>query len=148
LPPGGPTTFLSDMLHRRITTLALLATTALLPATAIAKDGDVRRAGSCTGATSSKIKLSPEDGRIEVEFEVDQNRNGVQWRVVLRANGTRFATAHKTTRGRSGSFELRRLADDTQGADRITARATSPSGGVCRASATISDSASNDNDDD
>ena len=26
-----------------------------------------------------KLKLSPEDGRLEVEIEVDQNRNGVQW---------------------------------------------------------------------
>lgn len=43
---------------------------------ASAKDGDVRAVGSCTKSTTSKIKLSEENGRIEVEFEVDQNRNG------------------------------------------------------------------------
>ena len=122
----------------RISMIALLAATAVVPATAAAKgDDDVRRAGTCTGASEAKIKLSPEDGRIEVEVEVDQNRNGVRWKVVLRRNGERFASARKTTRGPSGSFELRRLVDDGAGADRISARATSPSGEVCRATATI-----------
>ncbi len=37
------------------------------------------------------VKLSKEDGRIEVEFEVDQNRNGVRWHVVLLRNGVRVA---------------------------------------------------------
>lgn len=37
-----------------------------------AKDGDVTRRGSCTARSDWKLKLSPENGRIEVEFEVDQ----------------------------------------------------------------------------
>ena len=126
------------MPSRRIPALALLATTALVPATAVAKGGDdVRRAGTCTGSSSSKIKLGAEDGRIEVEFEVDQNRTGVRWKVVLRQNGARVASTHRTTRGPSGSFELNRLVDDGAGADRLTARATSPSGEVCKAAASI-----------
>ena len=51
------------------------------------KDPEVRAAGDCTRASSSKLKLSGEDGRIEVEFEVDQNRVGRRWSVVLRQNG-------------------------------------------------------------
>src|SRR4051812_5256847 len=127
------------MLSRRIPLLALLATAAIVPATAAAKGGDdVRRAGTCTASSSSKIKLGADDGRIEVEFEVDQNRSGVRWKVVLRRNGTRVASTHKTTHGPSGSFELRRRLGNTAGADRVTARATSPSGEVCKAAATLS----------
>ena len=105
-----------------------------IPATS-AKDGDVLVRGSCTKASSSKLKLSEEDGRIEVEFEVDQNRNGVRWTVVLRRPATVLVRTTRVTRGPSGSFELRRVVADLAGADRITARATSPSGEVCRASA-------------
>lgn len=108
-----------------------------LTATATANDADVRKAGSCTGSTSAKIKLSPEDGGIETEFEVDQNRTGVTWKVVLRHNGEVAARTKATTKGRSGSFEIRRVLDGGQGADTISARAVSPSGEVCTASASI-----------
>ena len=91
--------------------LAVAATAALaaVPAAA-AKDGDVRIAGRCTGATTSKLKLSEEDGRVEVEFEVDQNRNGVRWAVVIRRNGAVIRRVSRVTGGRSGSFEVRVLA--------------------------------------
>ena len=117
---------------------AALAVAALAFASAAsAKDGDVRVAGSCTGAATSKLKLSEEDGRIEVEFEVDQNRNGVTWKVTLFRNGTRFARTQATTRAPSGSFEVRRLAANGSGTDTIRARAVSPSGQVCTARASF-----------
>ena len=106
-------------------------------APAAAKDGDVLVRGTCTGPSSSKLKLSEEDGRIEVEFEVDQNRNGVRWSVVLRRPSFVVARAVAVTRGPSGSFELRRVVADLAGSDRITARATRASGEVCRATATF-----------
>ena len=98
---------------------------------AVAKDGDIIRRGNCTGATDWKLKLSEEDGRIEVEFEVDQNRNGVSWNVRLFQNGSQFARATRVTRGPSGSFELRRVAPNTAGTDAFRARATRASGEVC-----------------
>jgi hypothetical protein len=104
---------------------------------ALAKDGDIERAGTCSGASSAKLKLSPENGRIEVEFEVDQNRTGVRWDVVLNRNGARAASAQPLTRGPSGSFELRRVLTDGPGADRVFAKAESPSGETCRAQATF-----------
>jgi hypothetical protein len=104
---------------------------------AAAKDGDVRVQGSCTRASTSKLKLSDEDGRIEVEFEVDQNRNGVPWKVVLRRNGALVARTTARTRGPSGSFEVRRVVSGSAAADRITAAATSPSGERCTAAATF-----------
>jgi hypothetical protein len=112
----------------------LLAVTA---GPAAAKRGDVRVAGTCSGASTSKLKLSEEDGRIEVEFEVDQNRNGVRWTVELRRNGVRFARLVRTTRPPSGSFEARALAANRADADVISGRAVSPSREVCRARATF-----------
>ena len=112
---------------------ALVALVVLAPAAA--KDGDVLVRGTCTGPSSSKLKLSEEDGRIEVEFEVDQNRSGVRWSVVLRRPTAVIARATAVTRGPSGSFELRRVVADLAGSDRITARATRASGEVCRATA-------------
>jgi len=122
-----------------LTTAAALAL-ALVPTTA-AKNGDVLVRGTCTKASTAKLKLSPEDGRIEVEFEVDQNRNGVRWTVSLRrvlsSGSVVLATGTRITRAPSGSFEFRRVVADRSGRDRISARATSPSGEVCRAAARI-----------
>jgi hypothetical protein len=101
---------------------------------AVTKDGDVLRRGTCTGSSTSKIKLSEEDGRIEVEFEVDQNRNGVRWNVVLRQNGRRIARLVRVTRGPSGSFEARVVAPNRPGTDTFVATA-SRSGETCRARA-------------
>jgi len=117
-----------------ILTLAVLA---LAAPSALAKDGDIERQGSCSGATSSELKLSPDNGRIEVEFEVDQNRSGVRWDVVLKRNGVKLAAASRTTGGASGSFELRRVISNSTEADKVTARAVSPSGETCSANATF-----------
>jgi hypothetical protein len=104
---------------------------------ASAKDGDVRVAGTCTGASTSKLKLSAENGRIEVEFEVDQNRNGVRWIVGVSQNGRKRFAGTRVTKAPSGSFTARLIAPNTAGADRFSARATSPSGEVCTARATF-----------
>ena len=109
------------------------AVLALAPA-ALAKDGDVRVAGTCTKASSSKLKLSREDAGTEVEFEVDQNRNGVRWRVVLFRNGTQVASRVRVTRAPSGSFEARFVS---AGSGRFVARATSPTGERCTAQASL-----------
>ena len=120
-----------------VTVGVLAGALALVVAPASAKDGDKLVRGTCTKASTSKLKLSEEDGRIEVEFEVDQNRNGVRWTVVLSRPSGVIVRTTRVTRAPSGSFELRRVVADRAGADRIGARATSPSGEVCRATATF-----------
>jgi hypothetical protein len=115
---------------------AALAALVAIPATA-AKDGDVLVQGTCTGATTSKLKLSEEDGLIEVELEVDQNRTGVRWTVTLRRPAAVLVRTTRVTRGPSGSFELRRVVANRAGPDRIIGRATRASGEVCRAAATF-----------
>ena len=117
--------------------LAAAAVTAVAPA-ALAKDGDVIRRGSCSGASDWKLKLSPENGRIEVEYEVDQNRSGDRWQVRLRHNGDLFFSDTRTTQPPSGSFEVRRVVNNRAGDDRITARAVNQrTGEVCGGAATF-----------
>jgi len=117
--------------------LAGVVALAAAPAAVSKNGGDVRVAGTCTKASTSKLKLSDEDGRIEVEFEVDQNRRGVRWTIVLIQNRKSVARLTRVTKAPSGSFEARVLTADTAGPDRFTARATSPSKEVCTARATF-----------
>jgi hypothetical protein len=130
-----------EMTKARVWIVAVLLGVALALAAApagVSKNGDdIRVAGTCTRASTSKLKLSEEEGRIEVEFEVDQNRSGVRWTVVLVHNGKRVARLTRASKAPSGSFEARMLRANTRGADRFTARATSPSGEVCTARATF-----------
>jgi hypothetical protein len=100
---------------------------------AMANDDDVIRRGSCSGSSDWKLKASPEDGRIEVEGEVDSNKVGQTWRWRILHNGEVSARGKKTTKAPSGSFEVRRLLVDLRGDDGIGWRARNPkSGEVCR----------------
>ena len=92
---------------------------------------------TCTGNATSKLKAKLDDGRIETEFEVDQNRNGVTWKVRFRLNGERVVKTRATTHAPSGSFSVERRLDNPAGSDDVVARAISPSGQVCKASLTI-----------
>ncbi len=123
--------------RKLIIAVAVVAATAVAPASGLANEGDVRVDGTCTQSSTAKLKLSPENGRIETEFEVDQNVNGVRWQVRLRRNGSLAVSTSAVTQAPSGSFEVRRLLANGPGSDTITARATSPSGEVCTARATI-----------
>ena len=107
-------------------TLVLTGVLALLAvgSPALAKDGDVLVRGTCTARSAAKLKLSSENSRIEVEVEVDQNRTGVPWTVVLNRDGTRVARATRVTKAPSGSFSLRKLVANPDGVDVIRAVAT------------------------
>ena len=92
---------------------------------ALAHNGDDRvRRGSCSGATDWKVKVGPEDGRLEVEGEVDTNRAGQAWAWTIRHNGSVSARGTSTTTARSGSFEVERKIVDLAGTDRVVFRAT------------------------
>jgi hypothetical protein len=58
----------------------------------------------------------------------------VKWRVTLRRNGKVAAKGTARTHAPSGSFSFERRLANGAGKDRISARATSPSGDVCTAS--------------
>ena len=118
--------------------LLLLGAAAVAAHPVAARDGDVIRTGSCSGAADWKLKLSPENGRIEVEFEVDQNRIGQTWRVKIKRDGNVLARGTRVTQAPSGSFEFRTVVSNRPGADTIVGKARNvASGEVCRGVATI-----------
>ena len=107
--------------------VALLTSSVLITVAgpAQAKGGDdVVRRGSCTGATHWKLKVKPDDGRLEVEAEVDSNRVGQTWGWRLVHNGSTSASGTATTTAPSGSFEVRRRMVNLAGTDTITLRAS------------------------
>jgi hypothetical protein len=125
-------------------TLLLFAVALLAVPTAFAKKGPSRTIrGTCTQQSTSKLKLSRDDRGIEAEFEVDQNRNGVPWKVTLRRNGHRVASLKAVTHAPSGSFKIRRVI---AGSGRISARATR-SGETCTASGSAPKAAATAGDD-
>jgi hypothetical protein len=116
--------------------LALCAAALTVAPLASAKGGDgVRVAGKCSGSSTSKLKLKREDSGLEVEFEVDQNRNGVPWRITLRRNGSVVVSTTRRTHAPSGSFSLERVISGAGGT--VTAVATRASGERCTARASI-----------
>ena len=122
--------------------IILTALVALLVAApgAGAKGGgrEIVKRGGCSAGATWKLKLKADDGRIETEFEVDQNRNGRRWRVTLFRNGRQVFTGIRTTTAPSGSFELERRLANGAGADRITAKAVAlRNGQTCRGTATF-----------
>jgi hypothetical protein len=111
------------------------------PGATLAKHGNsnaVIRTGSCSGSADWKLKVKPDNGGIEVEFEVDQNKNGKTWDVSLKQDGTSFWSGPRTTHAPSGSFSVSRLASNRAGVHKFTGRAVSRSTGqVCRGTASI-----------
>ncbi|MDQ1698020.1 MAG: hypothetical protein QOJ03_3373 [Frankiaceae bacterium] len=130
------------MNNNRKSTLALavvLATGATLatagPASARGGDG-VTAHGQCSGSATWKLKAKPDNGRVEVEFEVDSNRVGQTWSVRLHDNGQRFFAGSRTTQAPSGSFSVHKLTANRAGSDVIRARATHGAQ-TCRGSVTL-----------
>ena len=111
--------------------VAVAATASVLtPSLAFAGGGETLEEGACSGAAVWKLKVSEAPGnRAEVEYEVDVNRRGQQWRVVLFHNGTRILRDTFTTGGLSGSFEARALEPNMAGDDRFRGRAVRLSDG-------------------
>jgi hypothetical protein len=83
----------------------------------------VKASHSCaTGVI--KLKAKHDDGRIEVEAEVDTNHKGQTWTVRLRDNGVTVFSGKRTTHAPSGSFSLEKRIANRAGKDTITVRAT------------------------
>jgi len=123
-------------IRNTIATLALvtvgLVATGTAPASAHGDDDDrVIVTGACSGSADWKIKVKTDDGRLEVEGEIDSNVAGQRWRWTLRHNGSVSDRGVATTTARSGSFEVERRIVDLAGTDRVVFRAVRD-GQTCR----------------
>jgi hypothetical protein len=121
--------------NRLLLLLALLASPALVPVSALAKGGqpDVRSSVSCGSGVSADLRLRLQGARIRVRFEVGHSRAGT-WHVAL-VHERRVAW-----RGTAmSSFEIERSLPDFPGSDDVIARATGPRGVVCQVSAVIAE---------
>ena len=54
------------------------------------------KTGKCSASSTWKLKVKSGNGRIETEFEVDQNRVGKRWRVAFMRNGVSAFTGIRT----------------------------------------------------
>lgn len=92
-------------------------------APAMADDDAKIRRGGCSGSATWKLKVKPDDGRLEVEAEVDSNVTGQVWRWRIKHNGSVSARGKKKTTGRSGSFSVERHMANLSGKDVFRFRA-------------------------
>jgi hypothetical protein len=127
---------------RRTILLFLGALAFASPVIAHDDDDHVSKAGVCTKSSSSRLDLrrdssGPGSGRIDVTFTVRARRSGVVWRVVLLHDRRIVFRGTRRTRPPRASFVLQQTLDDWYGSETVTARATSPRGEVCRASAKL-----------
>jgi hypothetical protein len=125
-------------------TLGALAATAVLAGTlgasvpAQAQGSGVSASGHCTGHIVSKLKAKHSNGAIEIEWEVDSNRNGQRWIFRIRQDNVIKASGVRRTLAPSGSFNVHKRIADARGVHRIIATATNPTtGAVCRAVVSI-----------
>ena len=91
----------SALLRLVVVTVTMAAALAVGTPAMGANDDDVVVEGRCSGRSEYKVKASPEDGRIEIEAEVDSNRPGQTWRWKLWHNGGASAWGTRSTQGGS-----------------------------------------------
>ena len=104
----------------------LTASLALTAAPAVASGGDddrVIRTGSCSGSADWKLKVKTDDGRLEVEGQVDSNKSGQTWVWKMKDNRVVVARGTATTGGPSGSFGVERRIANRSGTDRVVFKA-------------------------
>lgn len=114
-----------DTMTARRFALVLAATTVSMgSAPAFAKGGDDVRSSHACSTGVINLKAKHDDGRIQVEAEVDTNRNGQVRSVNLVDNGVVVCRAQRTTVAPSGLFSVEKRITDRSGLDTITVRAT------------------------
>jgi hypothetical protein len=122
---------------RRTTAALALTATALIGGVLVAgpadaKAGDVIKSGGCSAGGAWKLKAGPQNGSIEVEYEINA-RSGQKWRVIIKDNGlTRVNTTRTTV---AGALHVRKVVTNLAGTDVITARARNlTTGSLCTGS--------------
>jgi hypothetical protein len=122
----------------------LLAIAAVVVATALgvgawaafgAEGDDGKTARGTCDTRSTELSVEPEDGGLEVSFELQSTAPGETWNVVLEQGGTTLLEGERQT-DEDAELDLDAPADDG-GSDEFTATATPADGGEpCTASLT------------
>jgi uncharacterized membrane protein len=121
-----------------VAAVALVGSAAATPAFGSGGGDDVRASGHCSASSTWKLKAKPDDGRLEVEAEVDSNRVGQTWTWRILHNGGVTARGTATTKAPSGSFSVQRRVVNAAGADHIGWRShNGATGETCSGSLTI-----------
>jgi hypothetical protein len=103
---------------------------------ALAHDEDAR--GQCSGYATWRLKVTSDDGRLEVEGRVYAGRRGQPWKWQILHDGGVSYRGQATTAGSSESFRIERRVVDSPGTDRIGWRAVNTrSGQNCHGSVSI-----------
>jgi hypothetical protein len=101
---------------------------------ASAKSIATQTSGRCSAGAHWKMKVKPDSGRMQLEFEVDANRNGQRWTVRIVDNRVLIYSATRVTVAPSGSFTVRKLTANRAGTDHFVAVAKNPrTGQTCTA---------------
>jgi hypothetical protein len=119
-----------------LVTMTSVSMTSAPSALASGGGDEVIKQGTCTQGGTWKLKGKHDDGRLQIEFEVDTNRVGQTFSVRLTDNGVTFFSGSRTTLAPSGSFEVNRLPVNRAGSDVIRARAVRGTN-VCAGSITL-----------
>lgn len=101
-----------------VSTLAVLSVPALALAAAPAHAVD--KSQRCDGARM-ELSVEKDDGRFEVEADVDDATPGSRWRIVMRHDGQRFFKDVRRADG-EGDISVDRNRRDTAGRDVFTFR--------------------------
>ena len=98
--------------------LPLAAATVLATAPAAsAKTVAAQASGRCSMGSHWKIKAKPDSARMELELQIDSNRNGQRWTVRISDNRVLAYAATRVTVAPSGAFTVHRLMADKPGVD-------------------------------
>jgi hypothetical protein len=109
--------------------LAVISACVLVPAFAHDNhDHSIIRQSACGGGVKSKLAADDENGRIEVEYEIDDARPGDIWLIVIRKNGAVILRTRKRVNA-AGDAAVRVLTTNGSGNERIAAGATRVGGG-------------------
>ncbi|WP_139977919.1 hypothetical protein [Nocardioides litoris] len=107
------------------TTAATLAATALvatpLAVLTAAPAQAAEKSGRCDGATF-KLEVEKDDGRYEIDTDIDDARPGSQWRIVLKQDGRTLANVVRRADSDGDVDGVDRERRDTRGTDRFVLR--------------------------
>ena len=124
-----------------ITIAVLSAALVAFASTAAASGGKGGKAviknGKCSISSAWKLKAKADNGRLETEFQVDQNKVGKRWRVTIALNGSTVFQGIRQTVAPSGSFTVRRLLAGGAGSQIVATATSLGSGETCRATISL-----------